>query len=129
MDVIHDQTSHTNLDLSLHYPWTFVKINNWRDPFSTKWWVLLPKKTYRASYNSNCRRWRGCISTTGWKAALRIKLIQVKAGRETGRLEAALWTDVGVRTHGETDPRLVSSSFNTIRHHGWHVSLSNAWKT
>jgi hypothetical protein len=28
MDVIHDQTSHTNLDLSLHYPWTFVKINN-----------------------------------------------------------------------------------------------------
>jgi hypothetical protein len=57
-------------------------------------------------------------STTGGKAALRIKFIQIKAGRETGRLEAALWTDVGVRTQVGTDPRLVTSSFNNIRHHG-----------
>jgi hypothetical protein len=56
--------------------------------------------------------------TTGGKAALRIKFIQIEAGRETGRLEAAIRTDVGVRTQVGTDPRLVTSSFDNISHHG-----------
>jgi hypothetical protein len=54
-------------------------------------------------------------STTGEKAALRIKFIQIDAARETGRLEVALQTDVGVRTlQVGTDLSLVTSSFNNI---------------
>ncbi len=54
-------------------------------------------------------------STTGEKAALIIKFMQMEAASETGRLEVALRTDVGVRTlQMGTDLSLVTSSFNNI---------------